>query len=114
MHRDAKAKLRANHIIRCFLSKDCYILTKAFTTYVRPLLEYCSPVWSPCYITLINKLESVQRIFTKRLNGLSSLAYNNRLTVLGLERLEMRRLKVDLLTCFKIVHNYVDVDRTLF
>ena len=57
---------------------------------------------------------SVQRIFTKRLNGLSSLAYNNRLTFLGLERLEMRRLKVDLLTCFKIVHNYVDVDRTLF
>jgi len=110
----AKAKLRANHIIRCFLSKDCYILTKAFTTYVRPLLEYCSPVWSPCYITLINKLESVQRIFTKRLNGLSSLAYNNRLTVLGLERLEMRRLKADLLTCFKIVHNYVDVDRKLF
>ena len=43
---------------------------------------------------LINKLESVQRIFTKRLNGLSSLAHNNRLTVLGLERLEMRRLKV--------------------
>ena len=43
-----------------------------------------------------------------------SLAYNNGLTVLGLERLEMRRLKVDLLTCFKIVHNYVDVDRTLF
>ena len=45
---------------------------------------------------------------------MSSLAYNNRLTVLGLERLEMRRLKADLLTCFKIVHNYVDVDRKLF
>ena len=34
-------------IIRCFLSKNCSLLTQSFITYVRPLLEYCSPVWSP-------------------------------------------------------------------
>ena len=39
-----KAKFRSNNIIRCFLSKDCNLLTQAFITYVRPLLEYCSPV----------------------------------------------------------------------
>jgi len=37
------------------------LLTKAFTVYVRPMLEHCSPVWSPCHIGNINKLESVQR-----------------------------------------------------
>ena len=66
----SKAKLRASQILRCFVSKDAGILTRAFVTYVRPLLEYCSPVWSPCSITAINKLESVQRVFTKRLCGM--------------------------------------------
>ena len=61
----SKAKLRASQILRCFVSKDPGILTRAFVTYVRPLIEYCSPVWSPCSVTTINKLESVQRMFTK-------------------------------------------------
>jgi len=49
-----KAKLRANHIIRCFLSKDCCILTKAFTTSMSSSLKitnrsfrYASPsLWN--------------------------------------------------------------------
>ena len=46
----SRGHLRAIQIWRCFLCKDIDILLKAFTTYVRPLLEYCSPVWSPvCY-----------------------------------------------------------------
>jgi len=99
-----KAKFRSNHIIRCFLSKDCNLLTQAFITHVQPLLEYCSPVWSPSYVTLINKIESVQRFFTKRLNGLQSISYDDRLAMLGLERLELRRLTFDLLMCYKIIY----------
>ena len=30
-----------------FKSRDPYLLFRAFTVYFRPLLEYCSPVWSP-------------------------------------------------------------------
>ena len=54
-----------------FKSKEPRLLFRAFTTYVRPigLLEYDSPVWSPRYAYLINKLESVQRRFTKRLRA---------------------------------------------
>ena len=62
-----KAKQRTSLLLRSFLSKDPMLLTKAFTVYVRPMLEYCSPVWSPCHIGNINKLESVQRSFTKDL-----------------------------------------------
>ena len=76
--------------------------------YVRPLVEYCSPVWSPTAIGSINKIESVQRWFTKRIKGLSYLSYDERLSVLNNERLELRRLRADLLMCFKIVYNIVD------
>jgi len=102
------------HIIRCFLSKDCNLLTQAFITYVRPLLEYCSPVWSPGYVTLINKIESVQRFFTKRLNGLQSISFDDRLAMLGLERLELRCLRFDLLMCYKIIYNYVNINTDCF
>ena len=47
----------------------------------------------------INKLESVQRSFTKRLMGFRHMTYNNRLKLLGLDRLELRRLRADLVNC---------------
>ena len=68
-------------------------LTRAFVTYVRPILEYSSAVWSPSLITLINKIESVQRNFTKRLPGLQNLNYGER----KLKSLEHRRLSPTLL-----------------
>ena len=42
-----KAVNRSRLILKCFHSCDRVLLTKAFCTYVRPILEYCSPVWSP-------------------------------------------------------------------
>ena len=42
----SKARLRANMILKCFVSRDKSILYKAFVSYVRPILEYCSNVWS--------------------------------------------------------------------
>ena len=42
-----KGHQRANLIHRCFTSKDRNLFVKAFITYVRPILEYNSPVWSP-------------------------------------------------------------------
>ena len=62
-----KARTRASLIFKCFHSRHRATLFKAFTTYVRPLLEYATPVWSPYAITNITKIESVQRSFTKRL-----------------------------------------------
>jgi len=55
----AKAHQRAGLIIRCFKSRDPHILFRAFTVYVRPILEYCSPIWSPVYKSDIVKLEKV-------------------------------------------------------
>jgi len=43
----SRAHQRANLIHRCFISKNTDLLVRAFKTYVRPMLEYNSPVWSP-------------------------------------------------------------------
>ena len=58
-----------NLILKCFLSRDVNSLVRAFTTYVRPRLEYCSVAWNPALKKDIESLEKVQRRFTKCLPG---------------------------------------------
>jgi len=71
-----KAHRRANSILRCFVSRDNGLLVRAFVTYVRPILEYNSIIWSPSLVRDTEQLEKVQRRFTKRLRGMKSLSYN--------------------------------------
>jgi len=108
-HVVAKAHARSCLIHKCFLSRDTSTLVRAFITYVRPLLEYCSCVWSPHFKNSIYKVESVQRNFTKRLRGLSNLSYSDRLAALNLPSLELRRLRIDLIWCYKILFGVVDM-----
>ena len=60
----------------------------------------------------IDSIECVQRYFTRRLIarcGLPPCAYVDRLILLQLEPLEVRRLRFDLVMLFKIVHESVDL-----
>ena len=81
-------------------------LIRAYKTYVRPLVEYAPQVRSPHTKSRLNLVESVQRYFTKRLPGLNSLTYAQRLTSLQLQSLEHRRLISDLVMTFNIIHGY--------
>ena len=50
----------------------------------------------------------MQRNFTKRLPGYFYLHYKERLARLGIDSLEMRRLRHDLIYCYKVVFGLVD------
>ena len=54
-------------------------------------------------------IEKVQRRFKKRLAGLRTLLYSQRLEQLNLPSLKLRRLHIDLIWCYKIVFKLVDV-----
>ena len=60
-----KAMLRSRLILQCFSSRNKDLMTKAFFAYVRPILEYCSPVWSPHLKYLIDRIVSVQFFLPK-------------------------------------------------
>jgi ribonucleases P/MRP protein subunit RPP40 len=105
-----KASARAKLILRAFLSCDYKILTRAFITYVRPLLEYCSPAWSPNNKGDVELVENVQRLFTRKLYFVCNMpyvTYDERLLFLGLERLELRRLHADVVFMYNIVKGFV-------
>ena len=56
---------RINLIFRVFVTKDPVFLKKCYLSYVRPILKYCSPVWSPHLKKDIEALERVQKYFYK-------------------------------------------------
>jgi hypothetical protein len=104
----AKAKQRIFLLKRAFVCSDALVLISAFKSYILPILEYCSPVWSPSSVADILKLESVQRSFTKYLPSFSNLSYLERLNKAGLMSLERRRLNADLILLYKIIHKLID------
>ena len=100
---------------KSFLSGNPRILILAFKTYIIPILEYCSPVWNPQNVTNVKRLESVQRMFTKRLPGFEGLKYPDRLKKADMCTLELRRLHADLCLCYNILHYNIDTPiATLF
>jgi len=62
----SKAYSRSFLILKGFSCRNSLVLAKAFVTYVRPLLECDIFIWSPTDLGSIDKLERVQRRFTKR------------------------------------------------
>jgi len=82
--------------------------------YVHPVLEHNSVVWSPHLIQDIMRIEKVQRHFTKRLRGFRNLCYADRLAKLDLPSLELRRLQLDLIYCYKIVFGLVKLNSADF
>jgi hypothetical protein len=109
-----KAAGRAKCILKCFVSRDKLLLTRAFCTFVRPLLEFSSVIWCPYYINEIKKIETVQRTFTKSMGNLRLSTYSERLVILNLDSLQCRRLKADLVMCYKILNGLLDIDSSCF
>jgi len=65
-------------------------------------------------VGLINQIESVQRWFTKRIKSVSNLSYDERSLKLENDRLELRRLRADLLMYYKIISHFVDIPQDDF
>ena len=66
-------KQRASLIYRMFVSRDIDLFVRAFVTYVRPVVEYNTVIWSPFNKCDIERVEKVQLRFTKWLPGLKDL-----------------------------------------
>ena len=75
------------------------------TVHIRPLLEYCSCVWHTGFVQDLKMLENVQRRWTKRIDGMGSLSYAERLRILNLYSIQGRLLRADLIMCWKVFHD---------
>jgi len=90
-------------IRRNIVNKSPLIMIRLYKSLVRPHLEYSMIAWSPYYVKDKDKLERVQRRFTKMVGGMESLGYVERAGRLGLMSLEERRNRADLIEMYRMV-----------
>lgn len=89
-----------------FRNMETFILL--YNTYVRSALEYGSVIWSPQYVIYVERIEKVQRSFTRRLFRKFHYiyeSYENRLIRLGLLSLYDRRIASDEIVFYKLCNN---------
>jgi len=76
---------------RHFKRLDPHDFLIIYKSYIRPHLEYCIQAWSPYLQKDIYCLESVQRAATRLVSGFRNVPYEDRLRILGLTTLAVRR-----------------------
>src|SRR2546425_10441194 len=75
-----------------------------YKTLVRPIVDYCTPVWRPYLRKDVNKIEKVQKRFTKMIFECRGQNYEKRLLTLGLTTLEDRHYRADMIQVFNILN----------
>ena len=106
----AKANSRVGLIKRTFTKMNITNFKLLYKSLVRPILEYCSSIWSPHYQQDIDEVEKVQRRATKIIPELMDLPYPDRLKALKLPTLEYRRIRMDTIQVFRIMKGYDQLD----
>jgi len=105
---------KANKILgmlkNTFAHLDEYTLKLLYTTYVRPLIEFAVPVWSPHFKGEIEMLEKIQHRATRLIPALAKFEYKKRLEILGLTTLYVRRVRGDLIQAYKILNGIEKVE----
>lgn len=92
-----------------------YVTKSLFVTFVRPLLEYASQVWSPYHKVHIMRIEAVQRRFIRfALRGLGWAdiynlpPYEDRLKLINLQPLHKRRVCADIVFVHQLLAGNID------
>jgi hypothetical protein len=108
---------KANQILgmirRTFEYMSAEIMSKLFTSLVRPHLEFCNVVWSPLYQKDINLIEGVQRRATRMVPGLRDIEYEERLKKLKLPSLQYRRARGDMIEVYKLLRGHYTTNHNL-
>ncbi|XP_073984063.1 uncharacterized protein [Rhodnius prolixus] len=98
--------------------KDVRTIIILYKVMVRPILEYCSALWSPYQKTYVNKLESLQRRFLRLLwyretKVMTEVPYDDVMEFTGLSTLQFRIQATDLNFIFKILNNNINCPELL-
>ena len=106
-------------IHKSFECKDAEIadvMTKLYTTLVRPIVEYNNIIWGPSYTLDNQKIERIQQRASRIIPSISHVPYHvhDRLKSLNLPSLQYCRRRSDLIYLYQILNGVYDIDLKLF
>ena len=97
-----KAGALSYSFLKSTVCRSPKFMVSLLTTHIRPVIEYASCVWNTGFVQDLRLLERVQRRWTKRISGLETMSYGERLRSLHLYSEQGRLLRADLLQYWKI------------
>ena len=93
-------------ILRSFKSRSKHVMLQLWKSVVIPRLDYCSQLWSPHQVYLINKLEDLQKAFIRNIHGFRHMSYWKALKELGLYSLQRRRERYQIIYLWSILEGH--------
>ena len=102
-----KARQITAWVLSVFQDRSEETMMCLYKSIIRSRLEYLSPLWHPTKQEDIKCIESVQRLFTSKVEGLSDFNYHDRLKILGLTSLQRRRERFIIITVWKIINDII-------
>ena len=111
--RISKAKSMAGFVKRQISEmRDMEVLKSLYVSLVRSQLEYCTQVWSNTSLSNKNRIESIQRRFTK-LIAPRDLSYDERCNRMNFMTLENRINIFMIMFCFDVIEGNVQSSEIL-
>ena len=90
-------------ISKCFRFSSIKVHIKLYKTFILPIIEYASSVWSPNSQKLIDVIEHVQRRYTHLVFKGQHGGYFNHLKICGLSSLTLHRVYLDCCLLYKMI-----------
>ena len=110
----SKANSRVGIIKRTFNKLNEENFKILYKSLVRPILEYCTPIWFPLNKREAEEIEKVQKRSTKLVSTIRNKTYEDRIQDLNLTTLYLRRKRTDMIQTFKIFKGLDDLDSSQF
>ena len=110
----AKANGRVGLINSTFSHLNLTNFLPLYISQVRPILEYCSPIWNPILKGEVVEIEKVQHRATKLVPAIRDLPYPDRLQALNLTTLAYRRKRTDIIQVFRVVKGIDKINSSFF
>lgn len=101
-------------LVRNFHYRDRHVFRKLYIQYVRPHLEFATPAWAPWTKADIKVLEQVQVKAVGMVSGLVGTTYEERCEEIGLDTLERRRERQDLVLAHKVLNDSEEWAKNMF
>ena len=102
-----KSKHLISWILRTFCARDDLTMMTLWKSLVQPHLDYCSQLWAPTKLGDLEKLDSLLRNFTSRINGMKNIDYWQRLKILRIYSQGRRQERYIIIYTWKILENLV-------
>ena len=91
-------------LLRTFTNRDLGFMKFSWKTYVQPIWDYASQVWSPIEGGLLYKFESLFKSYTSKISNLSHLDYWSQLKKLKMYSITRRCERYSIIYCFKVIN----------